>query len=213
MWGGSFLSVLSHASFLKTEIITIALQFSTWCYFNVYFSLEVKIALKFNSQCCKSSMQWNLLASCLLGYLLNWLKDQRECSLICLFILALSMFSFVTFTYQAKDRDMGNYSAMQYRLIIPPIKDGKEGFVIEPYTGLVKTAMLFKNMRRSYFKFQVIATDNYGKGLSNKSDVLVSISQCIREAYYCTMGIRLILNYFLCVTGIYHPCIYLWLVL
>ncbi|KAJ7324198.1 hypothetical protein JRQ81_017218, partial [Phrynocephalus forsythii] len=76
---------------------------------------------------------------------------------------------------QAKDKDMGNYSAMQYRLIIPPIKDGKEGFVIEPYTGLIKTAMLFKNMRRSYFKFQVIATDNYGKGLSNKSDILVSV--------------------------------------
>ncbi|KAF7247512.1 Protocadherin-15 [Varanus komodoensis] len=76
---------------------------------------------------------------------------------------------------KANDKDTGNYSAMQYRLIIPPIKDGKEGFVIEPYTGLIKTAMLFKNMRRSYFKFQVIATDNYGKGLSNKSDVLVSV--------------------------------------
>lgn len=66
---------------------------------------------------------------------------------------------------------------MQYRLIIPPIKDGKEGFVIEAYTGLIKTAMLFKNMRRSYFKFQVIATDDYGKGLSSKAEVLVSISQ------------------------------------
>ncbi|XP_066474848.1 protocadherin-15 isoform X2 [Tiliqua scincoides] len=79
---------------------------------------------------------------------------------------------------KAHDKDTGNFSAMQYRLIIPPIKDGKEGkegFVIEPYTGLIKTAMLFKNMRRSYFKFQVIATDNYGKGLSNKSDVLVSV--------------------------------------
>ncbi|XP_060097226.1 protocadherin-15 isoform X3 [Heteronotia binoei] len=76
---------------------------------------------------------------------------------------------------KATDKDTGNYSAMQYRLIIPPIKDGKEGFVIEPYTGIIKTAMLFKNMRRSYFKFQVIATDNYGKGLSNKSDVLVSV--------------------------------------
>ncbi|NXG28931.1 PCD15 protein, partial [Dromaius novaehollandiae] len=76
---------------------------------------------------------------------------------------------------KADDKDTGNYSAMQYRLIIPPIKDGKEGFVIEPYTGLIKTAMLFKNMRRSYFKFQVIATDNYGKGLSSKSDVLVSV--------------------------------------
>ncbi|KAF2988390.1 hypothetical protein EK904_010329, partial [Melospiza melodia maxima] len=73
---------------------------------------------------------------------------------------------------KADDKDTGNYSAMQYRLIIPPIKDGKEGFVIEAYTGLIKTAMLFKNMRRSYFKFQVIATDDYGKGLSSKADVL-----------------------------------------
>uniref|UniRef100_A0A8C8VGM7 Protocadherin-15 n=1 Tax=Pelusios castaneus TaxID=367368 RepID=A0A8C8VGM7_9SAUR len=76
---------------------------------------------------------------------------------------------------KADDKDTGNYSAMQYRLIIPPIKDGKEGFVIEAYTGLIKTAMLFKNMRRSYFKFQVIATDNYGKGLNSKSEVLVSV--------------------------------------
>ncbi|XP_051474350.1 protocadherin-15 isoform X1 [Apus apus] len=76
---------------------------------------------------------------------------------------------------KADDKDTGNYSAMQYRLIIPPIKDGKEGFVIEAYTGLIKTAMLFKNMRRSYFKFQVIATDNYGQGLSSKADVLVSV--------------------------------------
>ncbi|XP_010079390.1 PREDICTED: uncharacterized protein LOC104467348, partial [Pterocles gutturalis] len=75
----------------------------------------------------------------------------------------------------ADDKDTGNYSAMQYRLIIPPIKDGKEGFVIEAYTGLIKTAMLFKNMRRSYFKFQVIATDDYGKGLSSKAEVLVSV--------------------------------------
>ncbi|XP_067996482.1 protocadherin-15 [Melanerpes formicivorus] len=76
---------------------------------------------------------------------------------------------------KANDRDTGNYSAMQYRLIIPPIKDGKEGFVIEAYTGLIKTAMMFKNMRRSYFKFQVIATDDYGKGLSSKAEVLVSV--------------------------------------
>lgn len=85
-------------------------------------------------------------------------------------------------TDQATDKDTGNYSAMQYRLIIPPIKDGKEGFVIEPYTGIIKTAMLFKNMRRSYFKFQVIATDNYGKGLSNKSDVLVSTNEGVHLA-------------------------------
>ncbi|XP_040831724.1 protocadherin-15 isoform X2 [Ochotona curzoniae] len=76
---------------------------------------------------------------------------------------------------KATDRDTGNYSTMAYRLIIPPIKEGKEGFVVETYTGLIKTAMLFHNMRRSYFKFQVIATDNYGKGLSGKADVLVSV--------------------------------------
>ncbi|XP_021551740.1 protocadherin-15 isoform X5 [Neomonachus schauinslandi] len=76
---------------------------------------------------------------------------------------------------KATDKDTGNYSAMAYRLIIPPIKEGKEGFVVEAYTGLIKTAMLFHNMRRSYFKFQVIATDNYGQGLSGKADVLVSV--------------------------------------
>uniref|UniRef100_A0A8C0LT79 Protocadherin-15 n=2 Tax=Canis lupus dingo TaxID=286419 RepID=A0A8C0LT79_CANLU len=76
---------------------------------------------------------------------------------------------------KATDKDTGNYSAMAYRLIIPPIKEGKEGFVVETYTGLIKTAMLFHNMRRSYFKFQVIATDNYGQGLSGKADVLVSV--------------------------------------
>uniref|UniRef100_A0A2K6UNA6 Protocadherin related 15 n=1 Tax=Saimiri boliviensis boliviensis TaxID=39432 RepID=A0A2K6UNA6_SAIBB len=76
---------------------------------------------------------------------------------------------------KATDKDTGNYSVMAYRLIIPPIKEGKEGFVVETYTGLIKTAMLFHNMRRSYFKFQVIATDNYGKGLSGKADVLVSV--------------------------------------
>uniref|UniRef100_A0A5F9CP39 Protocadherin-15 n=1 Tax=Oryctolagus cuniculus TaxID=9986 RepID=A0A5F9CP39_RABIT len=76
---------------------------------------------------------------------------------------------------KATDKDTGNYSAMAYRLIIPPIKEGKEGFVGETYTGLIKTAMLFHNMRRSYFKFQVVATDDYGKGLSGKADVLVSV--------------------------------------
>ncbi|XP_037660839.1 protocadherin-15 isoform X5 [Choloepus didactylus] len=76
---------------------------------------------------------------------------------------------------KATDKDTGNYSAMAYRLIIPPIKEGKEGFVVETYTGLIKTAMLFHNMRRSYFKFQVIATDDYGKGLNGKADVLVSV--------------------------------------
>ncbi|XP_053305911.1 uncharacterized protein LOC128468247 [Spea bombifrons] len=73
------------------------------------------------------------------------------------------------------DKDTGNYSANSYKLVVPPIKDGKEGFVIEVYSGIIKTAMLFKNMRRSYFKFEVIATDDYGKGLSSKADVIVSV--------------------------------------
>lgn len=46
--------------------------------------------------------------------------------------------------------------------------------MIEFYTGIIKTAMLFKNMRRSYFKFEVVATDDYGRGLSSKADVVVS---------------------------------------
>ncbi|KAM5140959.1 protocadherin-15 [Mantella aurantiaca] len=73
------------------------------------------------------------------------------------------------------DKDTGNFSSNSYKLIIPPIKDGKEGFVIEFYSGIIKTAMLFKNMRRSYFKFEVVATDDYGKGLSSKADVIVSV--------------------------------------
>lgn len=104
------------------------------------------------------------------------LFKSSRCLLIYRFILAFTSSLFIE-TNQANDKDTGNFSIMQYRLIIPPIKDAKEGFVIEPYTGLIKTAMLFKNMRRSYFKFQVIATDNYGKGLSNKSDVLVSMNE------------------------------------
>lgn len=99
--------------------------------------------------------------------------------ILCVNIYFICLCLFLFFPYQADDKDTGNYSAMQYRLIIPPIKDGKEGFVIEAYTGLIKTAMLFKNMRRSYFKFQVIATDDYGKGLSSKADVLVSMSQAL----------------------------------
>ncbi|KAM4636927.1 protocadherin-15 [Discoglossus pictus] len=73
------------------------------------------------------------------------------------------------------DRDTGNYSTNSYKLIVPAIKDSKEGFVIELYSGVIKTAMLFKNMRRSYFKFEVVATDDYGKGLSSKADVIVSV--------------------------------------
>ncbi|CAH2322185.1 Protocadherin-15 [Pelobates cultripes] len=73
------------------------------------------------------------------------------------------------------DRDTGNYSTNSYKLVVPQISNSKEGFVIEVYSGIIKTAMLFKNMRRSYFKFEVIATDDYGKGLSSKADVVVSV--------------------------------------
>uniref|UniRef100_A0AAY4D0V0 Cadherin domain-containing protein n=1 Tax=Denticeps clupeoides TaxID=299321 RepID=A0AAY4D0V0_9TELE len=76
---------------------------------------------------------------------------------------------------QALDKDTGNYSAMLYRLIIPPTADGKDGFVIEPHTGVIKTAIMYRNMRRSYFRFDVIATDNYGEGLNSKAQVVVSV--------------------------------------
>ncbi|KAF6735378.1 Protocadherin-15 [Oryzias melastigma] len=81
---------------------------------------------------------------------------------------------------QALDEDTGNYSAMMYRLIIPPpagkdAKDSKDGFVIEPYSGVLKTAIMYRNMRRSYFKFEVVATDNYGQGHSSKAEIVVSV--------------------------------------
>uniref|UniRef100_W5K3T8 Protocadherin-15 n=1 Tax=Astyanax mexicanus TaxID=7994 RepID=W5K3T8_ASTMX len=75
----------------------------------------------------------------------------------------------------AKDVDTGNYSKMAYRLIIPPTAEGQDSFVIEQYTGIIKSAIMFRNMRRSYFKFQVIATDDYGKGLSGSAEVVVSV--------------------------------------
>ncbi|KAM3863277.1 protocadherin-15-like [Diretmus argenteus] len=75
----------------------------------------------------------------------------------------------------ATDADTGNYSAMAYRLIIPPTAEGQDSFVIETYTGLIKSAIMYRNMRRSYFKFEVIATDDYGKGLSSSADVVVSV--------------------------------------
>ncbi|XP_028459003.1 protocadherin-15 isoform X1 [Perca flavescens] len=75
----------------------------------------------------------------------------------------------------ATDKDTGNYSAMAYRLIIPPTPEGQDSFVIETYTGIIKSAIMFRNMRRSYFSFEVIATDNYGKGLSSRADVVVSV--------------------------------------
>lgn len=76
---------------------------------------------------------------------------------------------------QALDKDTGNYSAMKYQLIIPPTAEGKDSFVIEPYTGIIKTAIMYHNMRRSYFRFEVIATDNYGEGLSSSAQVVVSM--------------------------------------
>ncbi|XP_036980680.1 protocadherin-15a isoform X1 [Acanthopagrus latus] len=75
----------------------------------------------------------------------------------------------------ATDKDTGNYSKMAYRLIIPPTPEGQDSFVIETYTGIIKSAIMFRNMRRSYFTFQVIATDNYGKGLSSSAAVVVSV--------------------------------------
>ncbi|XP_061822727.1 protocadherin-15-like isoform X2 [Nerophis lumbriciformis] len=81
---------------------------------------------------------------------------------------------------QALDRDTGNYSSMVYRLINPPLagkdtKDSKDGFVIEPLSGVVKTAIMYRNMRRSYFRFEVVATDDYGRGHSSKADIVVSV--------------------------------------
>ena len=76
--------------------------------------------------------------------------------------------------FQATDVDTGNYSAMAYRLIIPPTADGQDSFVIEQYSGIIKSAIMFRNLRRSYYKFEVIATDNYGTGLSSTADVVVS---------------------------------------
>ncbi|MEQ2215354.1 Protocadherin-15 [Xenoophorus captivus] len=64
---------------------------------------------------------------------------------------------------------------MAYRLIIPPTAEGQDSFVIEVYTGIIKSAIMFRNMRRSYFKFEVIATDDYGKGFSSRSEVVVSV--------------------------------------
>ncbi|XP_058242226.1 protocadherin-15a [Hemibagrus wyckioides] len=75
----------------------------------------------------------------------------------------------------ATDIDTGNYSKMAYRLIIPPTPEGQDSFVIEQYTGIIKSAIMYRNMRRSYFKFEVIATDDYGKGLSSSAEVVVSV--------------------------------------
>ncbi|CAB1311885.1 unnamed protein product [Coregonus sp. 'balchen'] len=91
-------------------------------------------------------------------------------------LLCLNLLNALTLCVCALDKDTGNYSSMQYRLVIPPTTNGKDGFVIEPYTGVIKTAIMYRNMRRSYFKFEVVATDNYGEGgLSSKAEVVVSV--------------------------------------
>lgn len=66
---------------------------------------------------------------------------------------------------------------MAYRLIFPPTQGskGQESFVIETYTGILKSAIMFRNMRRSFFQFEVIATDDYGKGLISRAGVVVSM--------------------------------------
>lgn len=95
-------------------------------------------------------------------------------------IMTQCIVTLIFFNSQALDQDTGNYSSMMYRLIIPPpagkdTKDSKDGFVIEPYSGVVKTAIMYRNMRRSYFKFEVVATDNYGQGHSSKAEIVVCI--------------------------------------
>ncbi|XP_019738894.1 protocadherin-15-like isoform X3 [Hippocampus comes] len=81
---------------------------------------------------------------------------------------------------QALDKDTGNYSSVTYRLIDAPsagkdAKDSKDGFVIESLSGVLKTAIVYRNMRRSYFRFEVVATDDYGRGRSSKAEIVVSV--------------------------------------
>ncbi|XP_066534297.1 protocadherin-15a isoform X2 [Hoplias malabaricus] len=85
----------------------------------------------------------------------------------------------------ATDKDTGNYSKMAYRLIIPPTPEGQDSFVIEQYTGIIKSAIMYRNMRRSYFKFAVIATDDYGKGLSGSAEVVDTGALCSRPNPWC----------------------------
>lgn len=79
---------------------------------------------------------------------------------------------------QALDEDTGNYSSMTYSLIFPPpasTTSSKDGFVIDAHSGVVKTAIMYRNMRRSYFKFKVVATDNYGLGHNSSAEIVVSV--------------------------------------
>uniref|UniRef100_A0A8C5A0C1 Cadherin domain-containing protein n=1 Tax=Gadus morhua TaxID=8049 RepID=A0A8C5A0C1_GADMO len=78
---------------------------------------------------------------------------------------------------QAVDRDTGNYSTMLYHLIIQPpagkeARDSKDGFVMEPLSGLLKTAIMYRNKRRHHFKFKVVATDDYGRGHSSTAEIV-----------------------------------------
>lgn len=100
--------------------------------------------------------------------------------MVMIIIMTVCVVILIALILQALDRDTGNYSSIMYRLIIPPpagkdTKDSKDGFVIEPYSGVVKTAIMYRNMRRSYFKFEVVATDNYGHGHSSKAEIVVCI--------------------------------------
>ncbi|XP_051925278.1 protocadherin-15-like isoform X2 [Hippocampus zosterae] len=75
---------------------------------------------------------------------------------------------------QALDRDTGNYSAVTYRLVDAP-SAGKDGFVMEALSGVLKTARIYRNMRRSYFRLGVVATDDGGRGHSGQAEIVVSV--------------------------------------
>lgn len=88
-------------------------------------------------------------------------------------VLFARLFTVHVMTSQASDRDTGNHSALQYRLVLPTTTEGKDSFMIEPYTGVIKSAIVYRNMRRAYFKFEVVATDDHGRGLSGSTEVVV----------------------------------------
>lgn len=109
---------------------------------------------------------------------LEHLMQHIQLTLFLIILPSYRMFSnllYAALLFQATDKDTGNFSAMAYRLIIPPTAEGQDSFVIEAYTGIIKSAIMFRNMRRSYFKFEVIATDDYGEGFSSSAEVVVSI--------------------------------------
>lgn len=99
--------------------------------------------------------------------------------------------TFIFLIFQALDKDTGNYSAMMYQLTnftpaSKDTKDGKDSFIIEPYSGVVKTAIMYRNLRRKYFTFDVVATDNYGQGHSSKAKIVVGIC----NVYRCDMFLK-----------------------